>query len=45
MQMLYVCVLSVPFGIHVEYHDEWYALKSPSIRVSVIVIRWSREGR
>ena len=28
-----------------EYHAEWCALKSPSIRVSVVIIRWSREGR
>ena len=24
---------------------EWCALKSPSIRVSVVIIRWFREGR
>ena len=28
-----------------EYHAEWCALKSPSIRVKVVIIRWSREGR
>ena len=32
-------------SVELEYHDEWCALKSPSIRVSVVVIRWSREGR
>ena len=31
-------------SVELEYHPEWCALKSPSIRVSVIV-RWSREGR
>ena len=25
-----------------EYHDEWWALKSPSIRVSVFIIKLSR---
>ena len=32
-------------SVELEYHAEWYALKSPSIRVSIIIIRWSREGR
>ena len=32
-------------SVNVEYHAEWCALKSPSIRLSVIIIRWSREGR
>ena len=32
-------------SVEFEYHTEWCALKSPSIRVSVVVIiRWSREG-
>ena len=29
-------------SIELDYHAEWCALKSPSIRVS---IRWSRDGR
>ena len=34
----------LPFvSVELEYYDELCALKSPSIRVSV-VIRWSREG-
>ena len=33
-----VPLISVEF----EYHAEWCALKSPSIRVSVVIIRWSR---
>ena len=32
-------------SVELEYHGEWCALKSPSIRVSVVIIRWSREGR
>ena len=32
-------------SVELEYHAEWCALKSPSIRVSVVIIRWSREGR
>ena len=28
-----------------EYHAEWCALTSPSIRLSVVVIRWTREVR
>ena len=32
-------------SVELEYHDDWCALKSPSIRVSVVVIRWSREER
>ena len=32
-------------SFELEYHAEWCALKSPSIRVSVVIIRWSREGR
>ena len=36
----------VPFvSVKLEYHTEWCALKSPSIRVSVVIIRWSTEGR
>ena len=31
-------------SVELEYHAEWCALKSPSIRVSVVIIRWSREG-
>ena len=31
--------------IELEYHAEWCTLKSTSIRVSVVIIRWSREGR
>ena len=31
-----------PVSVEHEFHDEWCALKSPSIRVSVVVIRWSR---
>ena len=27
-----------------ECHDEWCALKSPSNRVSVVIIKWSSEG-
>ena len=26
-------------SVELEYHTEWYALKSPSIRVSVVTIR------
>ena len=32
-------------SVELEYHAEWGALKSPSIMVSVVIIRWSREGR
>ena len=32
-------------SVELEYHAEWCALKSPSIRVSVVIIRWYREGR
>ena len=32
-------------SVELEYHAEWCALKSPRIRVSVVIIRWSREGR
>ena len=32
-------------SVELEYDTEWCALKSPSIRVSVIVVRMSREGR
>ena len=32
-------------SVDLEYHDEWCALMSLSIKVSVVVIRWSREGR
>ena len=32
-------------SVVLESHDEWCALKSHLIRVSVVVIRWSREGR
>ena len=28
-----------------EYHAKWCALKSPSMREYVVVIRWSIEGR
>ena len=31
-------------SVELEYHNEWCTLKSLSIRVSVVVIRWSREG-
>ena len=31
--------------VELEYHTEWYALKSPSIMAYVGIIRWSREGR
>ena len=40
-------MLSIMFplvSVELEYQDEWCALKFPSIRVSVVVIRWSREG-
>ena len=30
--------------VELEYHAEWCALNSPSIRVAVIIIKWSREG-
>ena len=30
-------------SVELEYHAEWCALKSPSIRVSVVIIRCSRE--
>ena len=30
--------------LELEYQAEWCALKSPSIRVSVVIIRLSREG-
>ena len=26
-------------SVELEYHDEWGALKSPSMRVSVVIIR------
>ena len=26
-------------SVELEYHDEWWALKSPSMRVSVVIIR------
>ena len=32
-------------SVELEYHAEWCALKSLSIRVSVVIITWSREGR
>ena len=32
-------------SVEIEYHVEWCALKSPSIRVSVLIIRRSRGGR
>ena len=32
-------------SVELEYHAKWGALKSPSIRVSVVIIRWSKEGR
>ena len=32
-------------SVELEYHAEWCALKSPSISVYVVIIRWSREGR
>ena len=32
-------------SVELEYHGEWCALKSASIKVSVVVIRWSRAGR
>ena len=32
-------------SVKLEYHAEWCALKSPSIRVSVAIIIWSRERR
>ena len=28
-------------SVELEYHAEWCALKFPSIRVSVVIIRWS----
>ena len=31
-------------SVELEYHDEWCAWKSRSIRVSVVVIRGSSEG-
>ena len=31
-------------SVELEYHAEWCALKYPSIMVSVVIIRWSREG-
>ena len=31
-------------SVELVYQTEWCALKSPSIRVSVVIIRWSREG-
>ena len=30
-------------SVELEYHADWCALKSHSIRVSVVIIRWSRE--
>ena len=32
-------------SVVLEYHAEWCALKSPSIGVSVVIIKRSREGR
>ena len=32
-------------SVELEYHTEWCALKSPSIMISIVIIRWSREGR
>ena len=32
-------------SVELEYYAEWCVLKSPSIRVSVVFIRWYREGR
>ena len=32
-------------SVELKYHAEWCAMKSPSIRVSVVIIRLSREGR
>ena len=32
-------------SVELKYHAEWCALKSPSIRVSVVVIRRSRDRR
>ena len=32
-------------SVELEYHAEWCALKSPNIRLYVVIIRWSREGR
>ena len=32
-------------SVELEYHAEWCALKSPSIRVSVVIYRWSRKGK
>ena len=31
--------------VELEYHAKLCALKSPSIRVSIIIIRWFSEGR
>ena len=28
-------------SVELEYHAEWCALKSPSIRVLVVIMRWS----
>ena len=30
-------------SVELEYHAEWCALKCPSIKVSVVIIRWSME--
>ena len=32
-------------SVELEYQAEWCALNSPSIMVSVVIIRWSGEGR
>ena len=32
-------------SVELEYHAKWCALKSPNMRVTVVIIRWSREGR
>ena len=32
-------------SVELEYHAERCALKSPSIRVSIVIIRWSREEK
>ena len=29
--------------VELEYHSEWCTLKTPSIRVYVVIIRWSRD--
>ena len=32
-------------SVELEYHADWCAFKSLSIRASVVIIKWSREGR